>query len=114
MPRGGARTGAGRPKGSGSSKAIRSAVSALQTDNISSHRFKTALEFAMSVINDTAADMNDKIRLAIAAMPFQHPKLAEQSAGKKEQAAVAAGRAASGRYATARPPTLVVDNGADQ
>jgi phage-related minor tail protein len=86
----------------------------LQTGDISSHRFETALEFAMSVINDTAADMNDKIRLAIAAMPFQHPKLAEQSAGKKVEAAAAAGRAASGRYATARPPKLVVNNGANQ
>ena len=114
MPRGGARPGAGRPKGSGSSKGICSVVGALRAGDIGSRRFETALEFAMSVINDSASDMNDKIRLAIAAMPFQHPKLAEHPAGKKEEAAAAAGRAASGRYATPRPPKLVVNNGTDQ
>jgi hypothetical protein len=62
----------------------------------------------MWVINDPAAEMNDKIRLAIAAMPFQHPKLAEQPSGKKEEAAAAAGRAASGRYATPATPLKLV------
>jgi hypothetical protein len=82
MPSGGSRPGAGRPRGSTSSKRLRTEIATIQRD-ISSRRFKTALEFAMSVINDPNADMNDKIRLAIAAMPFQHPKLAERPAGKK-------------------------------
>ena len=86
------------------------ATGALQAGNRGSRRFNTALDFAMSVINDPGAEMNDKIRLAIAAMPFQHPKLAEQSAGKKEEAVAAAGRAAAGTP-PATPLTLVGDKG---
>ncbi len=72
MPRGGARAGAGRPKGSGSSKGIHSVVGALQAGDTGSRRFETALAFAMSVINDPVADMNDKIRLAMRQRcPFQ-------------------------------------------
>ena len=108
MPRGGSRPGAGQPKGSTSSKHLRTGIAALQGD-ISSRRFKTALEFAMSVINDPTSDMNDKIRLAIAAMPFQHPKLAERPAGKKDAAVAAAERAGTGRYAAADTPLKLIE-----
>ena len=108
MPRGGARPGAGRPKGSTGTTAARAATSALRAGDGGARRFQTALEFAMSVINDPAADMADKVRLAVAAMPYQHPKLAEQPAGKKEEAAAAAERAASGRYATPATPLKLV------
>jgi hypothetical protein len=63
----------------------------------------------MSIINNPAADMNDKIRLAIAAMPFQHPKLAELPAGKKDAALAAAERAGTGRYAAADTPLKLVE-----
>ena len=62
----------------------------------------------MQVINDPAADIADKVRLAIAAMPFRHPKLGEQPAGKKEAATEAALRAGSGRYATPATPLMLV------
>jgi hypothetical protein len=104
MPRGGTRPGAGRPKGS---RTIPSVSADLRSDP-GSHRFKTALEFGMSVVNDPSAEMNDRIRLAIAMLPYQHPKLAEQQGGKKEEAAAAAGRAASGRYATPATPLKLV------
>lgn len=107
MPSGGSRPGAGRPRGSISSKRLRTEIATIQRD-ISSRRFKTALEFAMSVINDPNADMNDKIRLAIAAMPFQHPKLAELPAGKKDTAVAAAERAGTGRYAAAAVPLKMI------
>ena len=109
MPRGGSRPGAGRPKGSTSSKRLRTGIAALQGD-IGSRLFKTALEFAMSVINDPAAEMNDKIRLAIAAMPFQHPKLAERSTGKKDAAMAAAERVGNGRYAAADTPLKLIQS----
>lgn len=117
MARGGFRPGAGRPKGTGkTSKPVTKAekvLSAAAPDvpaTIESKRFKTALEFAMATINDAGADMADKVRLAIAAMPFQHPKLADVGQGKKEQAAEAAKAAGSGRFAAPAPPKLAVDN----
>ncbi|NVO13885.1 MAG: hypothetical protein HXX10_07600 [Rhodoplanes sp.] len=72
--------------------------------------FKTALEFAMAVINDPAAAMNARTALAIAAMPYQHPKLAEKTTKKDEAAAAARKAASAGRYAPPAPPRLAVDN----
>lgn len=50
----------------------------------------------MAVINDPTADMADKVRLAVAAMPFQHGKIAEVAPGKKVNAEQAAREAAAG------------------
>jgi hypothetical protein len=106
--RGGARPGAGRPKGSASTKDIQPVIGVLRAGG-RGPRFKNALEFAMATINDSTAEMGDKIKLAIAAMPYQHPKLAEEpAAGKKHEAAAAAERAGSGRYATPATPLKLV------
>lgn len=106
---GGFRPGAGRPKKV--DPAVVSAEKALNSGK-KGKRFRTALDFAMAVINgDVAADMEAKIRLAIAVLPFQHPKLAEQAATKKEQKVEAAKRiASSGMFAVPEPPRLIVDN----
>lgn len=109
MARGGYRPGAGRPKGAtGTSKEVRKAEQKLAAGG--GRGFATALEFAMSVINDPKADMSDKIRLAVAAMPFQHAKLAEKAQGKRADQADKAKKAASGKFAPPAPPKLVIDN----
>ena len=109
MARGGYRPGAGRPKGAaGTSKEVRKAERKLAAGGV--RGFATALEFAMSVINDPAADMNDKIRLAVAAMPFQHAKLAEKAQGKRAGQVEKAREIAKGRFAPPSPPRLIVDN----
>ncbi len=107
MARGGFRTGAGRPKGARqSSKKVVAAEKALKVGR----KFATALDFAMDVINDPAADMNDRVRLAVAVLPFQHAKIAEQVPGKKEQKSEKAKEVARGRFAPPSPPKLIVNN----
>lgn len=84
MARGGYRPSAGRPKGSVS---VSPKVKAVEAELVLSNpEYRSALDFAMRVINDPTAEMADKIRLAIAAMPFQHARLSDAPIGKKEQA----------------------------
>jgi len=102
MARGGFRPGAGRPKGARSKpkvatpakatrkaaakprKTVETTLPPLPSTTPSSpqaaspKKFATAIEFAMDAINNPDVDITDKVRLAIALMPFQAPKLAEQ------------------------------------
>lgn len=111
MPRGGYRPGAGRPKGlTKANSEERAAEKVLAEAKPGSKKHKSALAFAMDVINDAEAPLDAKIRLAIAAMPFQHPKLEASAMGKKEQREEAARKAAAGKFAPPAPPKLVVDN----
>lgn len=111
MARGGARPGAGRPKGSTKRSAEElAAEAALRDGKTGTKRFKSALEFAMATINDPDVSMDAKIRLAVAAMPFQHPKLESVGQGKKDQKAQAAREAAVGKLAPPPAPKLIVDN----
>ncbi|MBP8234618.1 MAG: hypothetical protein KAY22_20185 [Rhizorhabdus sp.] len=64
------------------------------------NQFSSSIEFAMSVINDPNADTADKIRLAIALMPFQAPKLAE----KKADDGKGGKRSVSSKFAPPPPP----------
>jgi hypothetical protein len=113
MARGGYRPGAGRPRGSNKLPAQAGvAVAALTASQRDSLEFATALEFAMSVINNPAETIDARIRMAIAAMPFQSAKLESIGAGKKDAKAEAAKAASSGRFAAPAPPKLVVDNDA--
>ncbi|ONG53458.1 hypothetical protein BKE38_12140 [Pseudoroseomonas deserti] len=136
MAKGGFRPGAGRPKGAatrsgkGPAKAkVKAAEKVLekaakapppakataaeegQGAEPSTRRFASALDFAMEMINDPQASMDVKVRLAVAALPFQHPKLEGAAPGKKEQRQQAAEAAAGGKFAPPAPPKLVVDNG---
>ncbi|MFG1349082.1 hypothetical protein [Xanthobacter autotrophicus] len=83
----------------------------------STRKFETALEFALAVMNGEVlgAEVADMVRMAIAAMPFQHAKLAEKPATKGETKADKAKAAASGKFAPPPPPgsrpKVVVDNG---
>lgn len=87
------------------------------SEKASGRKFKDALDFAMAVMNGDVegAEMADRVRLAVAAMPFQHPKLAEKPATKGDQKTANAKSAALGKYAPPPPPgsrpKVVVDNG---
>lgn len=123
MARGGFRPGAGRPKGSGKGSVqgrvgdgVRSRLGRAEMDRVvaelrdGSPRFRTALEYAMHAINDPGTPDDVKVRLAVAAMPFQHAKLADKTVGKKDEAADAAKKAGEGRFATPAGPKLIVSN----
>lgn len=66
------------------------------------------LEFLLSVMNSAETDPRLRVRAAVAAAQYVHPKRGE--GGKKEQAEKAAGDAASGKFKPSAPPRLVVNN----
>lgn len=137
MARGGFRPGAGRPKGSGKKAAKREpkaggkkatpigdavekvlkATDPTSKSQTSTKRFETALDFAMAAINGDVPDVevDDKVRLAVAAMPFQHARLADKPMTKAEARSAKAKAGSTGKYAPVAPPgsrpNLVVDNG---
>ena len=86
MPRGGARNGAGRPRKTGPETA---AIRALL---VGGKCYTSVLEWIMDIINDPDADIEVKSRLAVAALPFQHPRIESMpiDGGKKERKAKAA------------------------
>lgn len=102
MARGGYRPGAGRPKGAKSTapteRQVDAAERTLQASPRRSKKFKTALDFAMAIINDPDAPIDAKIKLAQAAMPFQSPKVAAGGLGKKDAAQQAAKTAGAGSH----------------
>jgi hypothetical protein len=101
MPSGGA-----RPNGGQRRSKPRSVVK--PSDFFPHGPFQTSLEFAMAVINDPEVLLTDKIRVAIAAMPFQHAKV-EVETGKKRDAESAAKAAATGKFSTPPQPRQVVN-----
>ncbi|MGE0653301.1 MAG: hypothetical protein AB7P12_16390, partial [Alphaproteobacteria bacterium] len=113
MARGGYRPGGGRPKGSKNLKTLarEGAVDGSADAEISEGL--TPLEYMLKVMRDDGAEPGRRDRMAIAAAPFVHGRIAERAGkpGKREQAKEAARQANVGRYATpAPPPRLVVDN----
>lgn len=70
MSRGGYRPGAGRPKGSRTLKG--------GTVNAEGG---TPLEFLLGVVEDEAADVELRVRCAVAALPYCHPKA--EAGGKR-------------------------------
>jgi phage terminase small subunit len=48
------------------------------------------LEYMLAVMNDPYADRNRRDKMAIAAAPYCHPKMADQRLGKKDQETEAA------------------------
>jgi phage terminase small subunit len=69
MPRGGARPGAGRPKGSASRKSLEVANEAASSGQV------LPLAFLLEVLNSPASTRAQKIRAAEVACPFVHPRL---------------------------------------
>ena len=54
------------------------------------------LEYMLMVLNDPAADMTRRDRMAIAAAPYCHPRVADIAKGKKDRQAEAAVKAGAG------------------
>ena len=132
MPRGGSRVGAGRPRKPDSVRSLAAAkraaksgadpkkvalptASRIKPDAVGSDASaqsvieqKEPLDYMLAVMNDPSADAARRDRMAVAAAPYLHPKVAE--AGKKQQRSAAAKTAGAGRFAPAAPPKLVVSN----
>ncbi len=66
------------------------------------------LAFLLGVMNDDEQDPRLRVRAAIAAVQYTHPKIAE-GIGKKG-ARQGAAEAIGGKFAAASPPKLVVNN----
>jgi hypothetical protein len=67
--------------------------------------FERAVDFAMHVINDDAAPLEAKLRMARVLLPFQEARIGSvRGPGKKEQAQEAAEAISSGPYAPPQQP----------
>jgi hypothetical protein len=65
----------------------------------------------LAVMNDPSADEARRDKMAIAAAPFCHPRVADARYGKKDAAAERAAEVVkSGRFATPLPPKLMLVN----
>lgn len=92
---GGARPGAGRPR-------------KLPLEIGVIPHYEDPKEFLMAIMNDSSIDGRARIDAAKALMPYVHKRLGE--GGKKEARKAEAKKVASGKYAPAEPPKLVVNN----
>lgn len=70
----------------------------------------TPLEYMLAVLNDPAIEAARRDRMAVAAAPFMHPRIAERDRGKKDQAADRAKQAA-GRFKPRPTPLKLVSGG---
>lgn len=70
---------------------------------------ETPLAFLLAIMNDTTADPVLRVRAAVAAAQYVHPKRGE--GGKKEEQGKKAAEAAAGGFSTPTSPKLVVSNG---
>lgn len=71
----------------------------------------TPLGYMIEVMNDPNADEARRDKMAIAAAPFMHPRMADNRFGKRDGEKEAAARAGkTGKFAAPAAPKLVVDN----
>lgn len=77
MARGGARPGAGRPRGRRSDKTLKR-LEAIDTSGLS------PLEYMLSVLKDEKQPMPIRLDAAKAAAPYMHPRLANVELGGKD------------------------------
>jgi phage terminase small subunit len=98
MSRGGYRVGSGRPKGakSKSKKDVEIGVKNGVQENL------TPLEYMLKIMNDPGQDIERRMKMAISAAPYVHPRATEK--GKKEVAEERAKKANKGRFAPGRAP----------
>lgn len=66
------------------------------------------LDYMLAVMNDATADKDRRDRMAIAAAPFRHARIAEGKKGKKDEDADKANKAGKGKFAAGRPPLALV------
>jgi hypothetical protein len=117
MGHGGARRGAGRKRRNPapSTEKLDTSLSSVTVapavaDLIEKHG-QSPLEYMLKVVNNPEADQGRRDRLAIAAAPFCHPRIADNRFGKGDEKAVKAEEASAGKFAPPSPPKLIVDNG---
>lgn len=121
MARGGYRAGAGRPKGAKSTKvkakkaAPRKRASKAADVEIPQDVADAAvaeglnpLDYMLQVMRDPKQSAADRMRMAVAAAPFVHPRAGEAKPGKKEVQATAASKATKSKFAPAAPPLQLV------
>ena len=65
------------------------------------------LDYMLAVMNDQTADKERRDRMAIAAAPFRHARIAEGK-GKKQEKDDKAKTAGAGKFAPGRPPIALV------
>ena len=97
MPRGGARPGAGRPKGT-KRKPRAAELGAPYADAHS------PIEYLLELMRDPGAAAQRRDRAAVALLPYCHTRPAEELPGKRQRQALAAQAAARGRLAAPAPP----------
>ena len=68
----------------------------------------TPLEYLLSVMRDSTEEKPRRMQAASLAAPYMHARKAETT--KKEDAGKAAKQAATGKFKSAAPPKLVVNN----
>ena len=102
MPRGGARPGAGRPRKSAAADQKQEAVKPPAPEAT-----RDPLQFLLDVMQGKVKPSTDQLRAGIAAAQYVHSKAQE---GKRAQAQKEATAAAGGKFKTAPPPKLVVNN----
>ena len=88
MARGGYRPGAGRPKGSKVAAVTPETMADIKRE--ARKAGMTPLEYMLTVMNDPEADQARRDRMAVAAAPFMHPRVADNRFGKKDAATEAA------------------------
>lgn len=110
MARGGYRPGAGRPKGSKTTKANQpkegNAISGDITDEAAAGNLDP-LAYMLKVMNTTTEPKERRDRMAIAAAPFVHPR-AGGGKGKKQEREERAKAAGKGVFSPCKPPLMMV------
>ena len=101
MGHGGLRAGSGRPRGAKNKNPQEDIAASAAAENL------TPLEFMLRIMRDPAEDPRRRLRMAISAAPYCHPKAGEAK-GKKEQQSEKAKAAGSGKFAPSRPPLNLV------
>jgi len=115
MARGGYRIGSGRPRGSKNKKHVTDAPVVpkeqekpeISSDIVSEAKEAnlTPLEYMLKVMNDkTETDKARRDKMAVSAAPYIHSRKGE--GGKKGEREERAKKAALGRFAPMRPPSL--------
>ena len=106
MPRGGARPGAGRPRKQPAAAPSAPVASAELPPESDGPPGESPLDYMLRVMRDPGAEPFRRDRMAQAAAPYVHAKMAEQKGKGKSDAPKA-----SSRFAPAAPPKLVAVNG---
>jgi phage terminase small subunit len=94
MPKTGYRPGAGRPPRKSKTPTPYPVPNDIVADAQAARM--EPLEYMLAVLNDPAADATRRDRMAIAAAPYCHPRIADIAKGKKDRQAEAAETAGAG------------------